>query len=515
MKYLVVQAFWYFDQVTGEFTYRIKNPGDTLAAHPEFDVINIHVFHPLFAQLAIAADVLVLHLLPDEEVFRIIWLRRQARKPTIFEIADNFLSLGDWVAEDDAYRNPRIRQNFLYYASLCDGLWFSTGEVCKTFGFLNNNHLVLENQSTHFSEKRRPLAPFVIGWGGSKGHEKDLAEIAPTLIDFCSRHDDVLFHYMGFPPIYERHFGGIPRGRGKCTPAGPIEDYFDFLGNIHVGLAPLGDTEFNRCRSDVKFLEYASHSVVPVLADAAPYRAHGRHGQNCLIYKSPEELAAILEDLYRDREKTRALSSAAYAYARSDRCPEANLEKQVIFLKALLKHEPQLQQSPQLPDCSGLVTYLRRATHEYTLEQYSEAVDILDKVLSMHPQYQLAHAWRAKCMIAMGRFEAVLQKYAAFHLDQVYFDLFLECLTVAAQRLQNPLWREFHKLIANPTLKHLLDEELAREPEKQCRAILASNPFHYDSLVNLAQMLAAQKNPESAALYGRIRFLAPESGDLQ
>ena len=196
MKYLVVQVFWYFDQVTGEFNYRIRKPGEILAQHPDFLVCNIHLFHPLFSQLALAADLLVLHLLADEEVGHIIALRKKLGKPTIYEIPDNFLSLGPWVGDDDALRNPQVRQNFLFNASHCDALQLSSPELQKTFGYLNPRIQVFENQTDRFCA---PSAgdTFVFGWGGSKGHEADLAEVAPAIERFCRDHPDAVFSYMG------------------------------------------------------------------------------------------------------------------------------------------------------------------------------------------------------------------------------------------------------------------------------------------------------------------------------
>lgn len=54
-------------------------------------------------------------------------------------------------------------------------------------------------------------------------------------------------------------------------PAGCLVNYLSWLDHLHIGIASLLPTEYNRCRSDVKFLEYASHSVAPLLQDLDPY----------------------------------------------------------------------------------------------------------------------------------------------------------------------------------------------------------------------------------------------------
>ena len=515
MKYLVVQAYWYFDQITGEYRYRIGDPGDALGSHPDFNVVNIHVFHPLFPQLAMTSDLLVLHLMPDEEMFQIIQLRKKMGKPTVFEIADNFLSLGPWVPNNDAYRNPLIRQNFLYFASICDGLQFSTHEVALKFGFLNPVHTVLENQIGSFSKSLPPDRPFVFGWGGSKGHEADLAEIAPVILDFCKRHKDAVFSYMGYTPIFTKYFSSIPAAQCRCIEAGPIEAYFQFLDSLHVGLAPLQNTDFNRCRSDVKFIEYAAHSVVPVLADSPPYRVHGRDGENALMFKDHASLDAALESLYQDPQHMRDLAARAYRFTSVKRDISDHIGRRVAFYRSLLKHEAFLAESPALPDCKGLIAYLRQATDAYCSENFPESLRLLNKVLQLHPGYHQAHIWKAKTQVKLGQFQELLDTYGLYKCDPIYFDLLLECLTIAAQELGHGQWREIQNHIANPVLKMKLEPVDPASLEQHYEQILAVNPYDYQTLQNLAVLLLKKGDPKGQNLLERALFIAPENSQLQ
>ena len=514
MKYLVVQAFRTFDQNSGEFSYRVKHPGSSLKTHPSFEVIDLHLFHPLFPQLATTADVLILHMLPDEELFRVIYNRRRMGKPTIFEISQDFTHADCRLPENCHLSAPEVRQNLMYFASICDGLWFANQALAEKYVALNENRVVLEDQANHFSDKRPPRRPFNIGWLGAADQEDDLAAIAPVVIDFCRRHKDAVFHFMGYPPIFHRHFGKLSEKQKVLVEAAPTEDMSAFLAGIHVGLAPLAGIDANACCSDVRFVEYAAHGVVPVLADVAPYRVHARHGENALLFKDPDELGPILGELYQDDDLLNQLSSRALRYARVKRNQSHHLGRRVIFLEKVLKHEPFVQKVPPLPDCAGLITYLRRATKEFALGQYQEALDILEKVLQLHPGFQLAHVWKARTMLELGHNQEVLQAYSAFKIDQVYFDLFLEILTIAAQRLQNPLWMEFHKLLVNPVVKAGLDPELSTRREERFQTILSNNPYHYTSLVNLAKIMINRKDPDCMPLFDMALNLAPEAREL-
>jgi len=517
MQYLVVQAYWYFDTMTGEFRYRIKSPGEALADHPKYEVINVHIFHPLFAELAHAADLLILHLLPDNEIEHVIQLRKRMGKPTLFEIADNFLSLGSWVSTDDAHRNPTIRQKLLYHASTCDGLQFSSEELKKTFSFLNPTHIVFENQADHFAREERQRRPLVIGWGGSKGHEQDLARIAPVILDFCSRHEDVVFSYMGYLPIFETHFSLLPESQRRVREAGPIEDYFTFLSTLHVGLAPLSDSEFNRCRSDIKFVEYAAHGVLPILSDAPAYRVHGKNLDNALFFRNNQELMDLLEDLYINPDKLEKMADQASQFASTRRSMVNHIGRRHHFYRRFLKHDAFITEQPELPDCAGLMAHLRVASDHFTSSRLDEALENLDKVLAMHPNYGLAHIMRINTLIELKRPEQVLEEYGNYQPQAIYNDLFYVGMTRAAQMLHLAGWRKVALRIVDPVLRLEMDPEIEPDTETRLRTILKHNPHHYKSLLNLVRVLSRSygNRLECLGLMDRACFLEPESQALR
>lgn len=506
MIHLIVQAYWYFDKITGEYHYRIGGPGEALASDPRFQVVNIHVFDPLFPQLALEADLLILHLLPDPEIWRLIHERRAAGKRTLFEIADNFLAPGPWVRADDAYRNPLVRQEIMLHAALCDGCQFSTAEVAQVFSGLNARTVILENQVNHFAQPVRASRPLTIGWGGSIGHRDDLALIAPTVIDFIRRHPDTRFLYMGHPPIYTDLFAELGE-QGEVIPAGPVEAYYGFLERLHIGLAPLADTEFNRCRSDVKFIEYAAHAVVPVLADAAPYRAHARDGENALIFRTPAELGALLERLYTDEQALKALAQRTYDYARRERDRTNHNAERIAFYQTMLPAEPSHQGLPELPELHGLITYLRSAIYALDQGKAEEALKTLDKLLNIYPSYQLAQLIRARALLALGRAGGALADMAKAQFSPIYGDLHCELLAQAARTNGHSAWRELAAMIENPVTRMALLEEPASTVAR-AQAILTHHAWHYPSLRLLA---AAPQLPveQRAALRARLDFIDP------
>ena len=75
-----------------------------------------------------------------------------------------------------------------------------------------------------------------------------------------------------------------------------LKKYFDTLKTIEatVGLAPLQDNEFNRCKSPLKIQEYSMMGMVTVASNIPPYSLHIRHGYNGLLVNEGEDWAEVI-----------------------------------------------------------------------------------------------------------------------------------------------------------------------------------------------------------------------------
>jgi tetratricopeptide (TPR) repeat protein len=124
-------------------------------------------------------------------------------------------------------------------------------------------------------------------------------------------HPDVQLCIMG-PEQISSLFSWVPSNRIEIRPGGSIDEYYRFVETLDIGLCPNLRTAFNRCRSDIKFLEYAAFGVVAVCSDIEPYRESVKHQENGCLFSTPGELEELLHSLIRDPERRRRLSRAAY-----------------------------------------------------------------------------------------------------------------------------------------------------------------------------------------------------------
>lgn len=509
MKYLIVQAFWYLEQTTGEFHHRIGRPGEMVERHPDFMVHNIHVFHPLFAQLALSADLLILHLVAEQEVGQIIKLRAKMGKPTIYEIPDNFLQLGKWVPVGDALRNPLVRQTILAAARACDALQLSSPALREVFGEVNKRVQVFENQIDHFSAPR-PKPDFVFGWGGSLGHAADLADMAPAIERFCRDFPEARFAYMGDRELFDRLFAYLPNAHH--TPPGSMKAYYHFLRQLSVGIAPLVDNPFNRCRSDGKFLEYAAHGAVPLLADVTCYRHHGVDGENCLFFKDGDQLYQQLATLARDSDLVSRLAANAFNYVKVKRSLLDHVDRRISFYRGFLKFEAAQNALPEVPACAGLIARLHKAGFLFERNELTETLTVLDEALAMVANYDQAHMLRLRTLVKFGDHRRALEEYQNFECSPVYWDLLFEGLAQAALALGDARHATWVRQIADPVKRTMAAYKPSLNNERKYRKVLKMNPYHYESLINLGLLLAHRPKTmeEALALFHRAAFLNPE-----
>ena len=91
------------------------------------------------------------------------------------------------------------------------------------------------------------------------------------------------------------------------TPMCDYATYLAILSRCEVSFMPLRDSQFNRCKSDLKFLEAASHRVV-ALASPVVYGQSIRDGENGLLFDGQQALYDRLMQVVNDPAAARALA---------------------------------------------------------------------------------------------------------------------------------------------------------------------------------------------------------------
>jgi tetratricopeptide (TPR) repeat protein len=338
--FVIVQVTTNVVKNTGDYLYRLQQPSIAMGRVPGVMVINTSILSPFFRPVCRCADLLILHLTWEPDLLPIVAGRREEGLTTVYEISDNFAALPSSITHELSFRNPICLATTYQLIQLSDAVQAVSDILLERFQFLFETGRVFDNQIQEMGPPPRSAGnPVIIGWGGSTGHTEDLKWIAPALKRFCDQNDGVCFSFMGNPQQFEEVFGSWARS-DKCRykDPGSLSDYFGFLDTLDIGLAPLKDTPFNACRSDVKFIEYASRGVVPVLSDTGPYRKHARNGQNALVFKDPDQLVHTLESLIHDTGLMQTMKQKAYDYVRTHRLEQDRAHERIDVYRGLVKN---------------------------------------------------------------------------------------------------------------------------------------------------------------------------------
>jgi len=500
MTFTVLQVHRYWDQRSGDFSHRIRDPGEALSRGSDFSVTNIHLYHPMFPDLALQADLVILHLLHQPEITRLIHLRRKAGRPTIFEIPDDFIRPWSRLGQRNPHRNPYVRQNFLNHASLCDGLQFSSAALRETYGFLNATHRVFPNQARLPEHGPSPRGEgFVVGWGGSLGHREDLAWAAPVIKAFCLRHERVRFAFMGSRGLFDELFGDLPPEKIHFREPGSMEDWLEFIDTLHVGLAPLQDTPFNRARSDGKFLEYASRGAAPLVSDLPNYRPHRTRAR---LFGDLDELDAALEELFANPDAVRDLATRAHDYVRAERSEAAHRRERASFYKTLFSRPPSKAPFPELPDHEDLTHLVRRGLEAFSAKNLPESLRCFQKAYNANPDYHLADFQSMRVLNALGDGgrKQVLELYASWQPHPIYADLYATQLFLAAEKLVPRAAPIFLDRIEDPVHRDLLSPPEDEPSRTRLRRILTHRAYDYHALTHLRDLLRADPRADAREL---------------
>lgn len=412
---LIVQVYHPQKEGIGEYVYRVRQPAEAMGGVDDVQVIIINVNSPWLQDFCLQADVVIWHLVTDQDALWLMEERKRRNLVNIYEISDNIAAFQPHDPMREYFNDPVNLSTVFLYANMADAVQVTSEELIKRFGFLNQRMVAFKNQIKFVPDfQQRGDQNVRIGWGGSVSHSEDLKWISPVIVDLCRKHDHVSFSFMGTERGID-FFKGIPEDRISHVPPGSLQEYYDFLDTIDVGLAPLCDTEYNRCRSDIKFVEYASRGVVPVLSALAPYEKDVVQGETAFLFRAPGELWEILEKIVISPAVRLRVAQNAQEYVKNARMERDNISDRIDFYRKVRKNSPKKRWSMEqlsVLECGSDAYAVKKSNAEKLLYHGMNAQKIGDPVaekefyreaMETDPFYYIPHFWLGDGLFREGR----------------------------------------------------------------------------------------------------------------
>ncbi|MCK0163756.1 glycosyltransferase [Marinobacter sp. S6332] len=208
----------------------------------------------------------------DEAIASMKQVRRFLKKPVVYELDDYLPNL----PLKSAYRKnmPKdILKSLRRSLKHVDRFVVSTHPLAEAFKGIHSDIRVVENRLPlewwqDLNSMRRQSDKPRVGWAGGIGHTGDLELVEAVVRELAEEVDWVLFGMCpdSLKPFVKEVHEGVD-----------IALYPPKLAsmNLDLAIAPLEDNLFNRCKSNLRLLEYGACGFPVVCSDVEPYRAHG------------------------------------------------------------------------------------------------------------------------------------------------------------------------------------------------------------------------------------------------
>lgn len=256
---------------------------------------------------------------------------RRAKARLIYALDDNFLDLPQSVASWFTTRHRELVEHCLRRA---DGVMVTTPGLAQRFAEYNSNIVVVPHALDErlIARRRRSIVErwresrVVIGYMGTFSHDDDLLMILPALRTIAQRYADrIEFQVVGVAERAQTH-EALRQLNARVIPLQPDKvEYTRFMPwftqlNWDIALAPLIDSVFTRCKSDIKFLDYSALGAAGIYSRMPVYEPTVQHMETgWLAENTVEAWTTALAKLIIDTTLRRRIAQNASQYLRAKR----------------------------------------------------------------------------------------------------------------------------------------------------------------------------------------------------
>jgi glycosyltransferase involved in cell wall biosynthesis len=201
---------------------------------------------------------------------------------------------------------------------VCDMVTTTTPYLAKKFGKFSKNVTVLPN----FLAPDRWDVPIMfntedtvrIGWCGSMTHYDDFKECSWAIKRILKEFPKAQLCLSGDPRLMD-YFEGYNNVSIDTWPSmtSGLTNYTSKFSSSRwdIGIAPIRDTSFNRCKSNIKPLEYGALKIPSIASDVEPYKYFDG---NVLMAANKYDWYNHLKNLIEDKNYRRTLGENMYKY---------------------------------------------------------------------------------------------------------------------------------------------------------------------------------------------------------
>ena len=180
--------------------------------------------------------------------------------------------------------------------------------------------------------KKHPKGKIKIGWSGAASHNDDIKFIEKVVYQILDKYKNVEFFFQGGAPqfLVKKH-PRIKCSQKWATPYVYPQRMKDL--KFDIGVAPLLDNNFNRAKSNLRWLEYSALKIPTVASKVEHFKTTIKDGETGFLCYEPEEFFQRLCLVIEDEGKRKEIGNNAYNEIKKN----FNVEKLAVNYRETLK----------------------------------------------------------------------------------------------------------------------------------------------------------------------------------
>lgn len=287
-------------------------------------------------ELAEWGDIHVLQGVVDKNYISTLYAYQQEKGKKIVVEQDDYLK----VQDDNIHRIEHEKTNAVEVIAktmqIADGVTTTTHNLAYELRKYNKNVCVLPNyldlERWNLPKLTNDSKTIRIGWAGSATHLEDIRMIEQPIKRVLSEFPNTQLIIVGDPRIADLFKGyNVEFMLGVEFAAWP--ERLNTL-RIDIGLAPLRDTLFNQCKSNIKWLEYSVAKIPGIFSPTVYYMRHFEPNLG-FIARSENDWYTQLKTLVTSKVLRDDMAHASHTMAVARYSLEKHIDDWVSFYKDL------------------------------------------------------------------------------------------------------------------------------------------------------------------------------------
>lgn len=209
-------------------------------------------------------------------------IAKKAGKKLIYVMDDDLLNVPSYLSSSPYYLLPSTQKNIRSIMSNCDTFLTPSPVLQEKYGKNFEHTYLIPEPSLNRINKKEENEKVKIGFAGSIDRAQDLNVLLKDAItEIVNKYgESIEIEFMGAKPDFVDELGlkHLPYQDG-------YDAYTAYMAkcNWDIGLAPMPESEFHRCKYFNKYVEYASFGIAGIYSNLEPYVFGIRDKENGLL----------------------------------------------------------------------------------------------------------------------------------------------------------------------------------------------------------------------------------------